>query len=104
MGLEARTISAVTVNLLTVEISIGAQSATIRQETSPTIDWEDHHHVIMALQCGTLSVPLGLDQPLSLHAANKARSVSRQNVAWHHQGVKLAHKVRASSSILKERL
>jgi hypothetical protein len=38
MDLEARTISAVTVSLLTVEISIGAQSATIRQETLQTID------------------------------------------------------------------
>jgi hypothetical protein len=96
MDLEARTILAVTVSLLTVEISIGAQNATIRQETFPTIDWADHHHVIMALQCGTLSVPLGLDQPPSLHVANKARSVSPRNVAWHHQAVKLAHKVRAS--------
>jgi hypothetical protein len=96
MGLEARTTPAVTVSLLTVEISIGAQSATTRQEALQTIDWEDRHHVIMALQCGILSVLLGLDQPPSLHVANKVRSVSPQNVAWHHQGVKLAHKVRAS--------
>jgi len=104
MDLEARTIPAVTGHLRTVEISIGAQSAAIRQEALQTIDWEDHHHVITALQCGILSVPLGLDQLPSLHVANKARSVSPRNVAWHHQGVKLAHKVRASSSILKERL
>jgi hypothetical protein len=98
MDLEARTIPAVTVSLLTVEIFIGAQNATIRQGTRQTIAWEDHHHhhVIMALQCGTLSVPLGLDQPPSLNVVNKARSVSPRNVAWHHQGVKLAHKVRAS--------
>jgi hypothetical protein len=96
MDLEARTIPAVIVSLLTVEIFIGAQNATIRQEISQTIDWEDHHHVIMVLQCGTLSVPLGLEQLLSLHEGNKVRSVSPRNVAWHHQGVKLAHKVRAS--------
>jgi hypothetical protein len=96
MDLEARTIPAMIVNLLTVEIFIGAQNATIRQEISQTIDWEDHHHGIMALQCGTLSVPLGLEQPPSLHEANKARNVSPRNVVWHHQGVKLAHKVRAS--------
>jgi hypothetical protein len=95
MDLEAKTILEVTVSLLIVEISIGAQSATIRREALQTIDWEDHHHVIMALQCGILSVPLGLDLPPSLHVANKARSVSPQNVAWHHQGVKLAHKVKA---------
>ena len=91
----ARTIPAVTVSLLTVGISIGAQNATIRQETSQTIDWEDHHHVIMALQCGTPSVPLGLDQPPSLNVANKARSVFPRNVAWWHQGVQLVHKVTA---------
>ena len=96
MDLEARTIPAVTVSLLTVEISIGAQSATIRQETFQTIDWEDRHHVNMALQCGTLSVPLRLEQPPSLHEANKVRSVSPRNVVWHHQGVKLAHQVRVS--------
>jgi hypothetical protein len=96
MDLEVRTILAVTVRLLIVEISIGAQSAAIRREALQTIDWEDHHRVIMVLQCGILSVLLELDQLPSLHVANKARSVSRRNVAWHHQGVKLAHKVRAS--------
>jgi hypothetical protein len=95
MDLEARTI--LIVSFLTVEISIAAQSATIRREALQTIDWEDHHHhVITALQCGILSVPLGLGQPPSLRVANKARSVSPQNVAWRRQGVKLAHKVRAS--------
>jgi len=96
MGLEVRTILAVTVPLLIVEISIGAQSAAIRREALQTIDWEDHHRVIMVLQCGILSVLLELDQLPSLHVANKARSVSPRNVAWHHQGVNLAHKVRAS--------